>query len=586
MVKNVSYYVVEYLRDYGVKYAFGVIGSAMYRIFQALGETEGIDYVCPLHEQAVSMGADGYARSADTLGVAIATCGPGTTNLMTGCGGAYTDSIPILYLVGYPNMNGTRRDMPIRHLAYQEFDIVGMFKPVTKYVKLVEKPEDIKYELQKAISIAMTGRKGPVMLVLPENVMFSEVETEELAEYDEGESAVTGTDDFRTAAEYAFTLLKDAKHPVLLFGGGVRGAGAVDEARHLVQAVGCPAAMTYPMRDMLDFRDPLNTTSVGIFGTRPGNFAIQAADAIIGIGTRMEGYLTGAAKDFAPRAKKVVIDIDRNELEKLPKIGIDTDKRFCVDAKEFITELLSIVLENKEQVPDWSAWINKVNGWKEKYPIVEPSYFDEKATNPYVFFKELSDQLGDTDRIVVGSGFACAWVGQAFDFKKGQRWIMQYSIGAMGYGLPAAIGASFATDDRVVMVTGDGSLQMSINELATVEYYHKNIKIFIICNEAYGLIQKTQDDWNCGHYGTDRKNHVPLPDSSAVAQAYGLPVFHINENADAKRVIGEVLAAEGPSFCSVHIPVENKIPVRSKGGRLDNLFPFLPEEVVKKELEA
>lgn len=582
---NVSKYIVEYLRDQGVKHVFGVIGSAMYRVFQALGETDGIDYICPLHEQGVSMGADGYSRSGDTLGVAIATCGPGTTNLCTGCGGAYTDSVPILYLVGYPNINGTKGKMPIRHLAYQEFDIVEMFKPITKYVKLVTRPEDIRYELQKAIMLATTGRKGPVMLVLPENVMFSDVNTDELIPYCGNVQRTYEEDKLEEAVRYSFESVKKAKKPVLLFGGGIRGAGAVKEARQLSLACNCPTAMTYPMRDLLDFRDPLNTTSVGIFGTRAGNYAIHTADVLLCIGARLDAYLTGDARRFAPNAKVIVVDIDQGELDKLPQIGVKTDKRYCLDAKRFINGLLMKIRETKNGLPDYKNWVGCVNRWKEKYPIVEPSYFEEKGTNPYVFLKELSGLLEDEDRIVVGSGMACAWVGQAFEFKKGQRWIMQFSIGAMGYGLCAAIGASFATDDRVVCITGDGSLQMSINELATVAFYNKDIKIFIICNEAYGLIQKTQDDWDCGHYATDREHHLPLPDSSAVARAYSLPVYDIYENKDVKRVIEEVLAADGPVFCAVHVPLENKIPVRSKGGRLDNLFPFLSEDEVKRDLE-
>ena len=269
MVKNVSFYIVERLKEYGVKYVFGVIGSAMYRIFQALGETDDIDYVCTLHEQGASMAADSYARVKNDLGVCVVTCGPGTTNVMTGCAGSFTDSVPVLYLAGYPNINGTRKNMPIRHLAYQEFDIVNMFKPVTKYIKLVEKPEEIRYELEKAISIATTGRKGPVMLVLPENVMFNDIEINYLQSYFKENvsnklSNKTNDDIF----SYCFDALLTTKKPVLLFGAGVRGANATGQALELSRLFGCPTALTYPMRDMLDYLDPINPGSVGIFGSR------------------------------------------------------------------------------------------------------------------------------------------------------------------------------------------------------------------------------------------------------------------------------------------------------------------------------
>ncbi len=583
---NTSWYIVKYLRDYGVKHVFGVIGSAMYRLFQALGELDGIDYICPLHEQAVAMGADAYSRAGDTLAVGIATCGPGTTNLLTGCAGAYTDSIPVLYLVGYPNLAGTKKDMPIRSLAYQEFDIVGMFEPVTKYVKLVQSTSKVKYELQKAIHLATTGRKGPVMLVLPENVMFADLDEDSLVGYDPAEDPVVVSHKAVDAAAQCVELLKDAKKPVLLYGGGVRSANAVEEARALAKEIGCPTALTYPMRDMLDFADKQNVGSVGIFGSRPGNFSVCAADLIIAVGTRLEGYLTGNARNFAPNAKLVVVDVDAGELSKLPHIGINAYSTYQTDAKDFICALLQQVKSNKNQILAFDAWVEKVCDWKQRYPVVLPKYYEEETTNPYVFLKKLSENSGQTDRIVVGSGMACAWVGQAFDFKLGQRWIMQYAIGAMGFGLPAAIGASFATDDRIICITGDGSLQMSIQELATVDYWKKNIKIFIVCNDVYGLIQKTQDDWNCGHHATDRENHVAIPDSGKIAQAYGIKAYHIYKNAEIDETIREMFADDEPAFCCVHIPVEKKIDLRAKGGRLDNLIPYLPEEVVEKELRV
>lgn len=581
---NTSWFIIKYLKEYGVKHVFGVIGSAMYRLFQALGEIDGIEYVCPLHEQAVSMGADAYSRAGDTLGVGIATCGPGTTNLLTGCAGAYTDSIPVLYLAGYPNLAGTRKDMPIRHLAYQEFDIVGMFKPVTKYVKLVENTSEIKYELQKAIHLATTGRKGPVMLVLPENVMFSDVDEESLVSYDAEKEYLVYRDNAEEAANNCIELLSCASKPVLLYGGGVRGAGAIGEARMLAKKVGCPVTLTYPMRDMLDFADPQNVGSVGIFGSRAGNFSLCDADLVIAVGTRLEGYLTGAAEKFAPKAKLVVVDADTGELEKLPKIGVNVFKEYNLDAKDFIAAMNKKIENNRKEIPSFAQWVDKVVDWKKRYPVVLPEYYEEKTVNPYVFLKKLSENSGQTDRIVVGSGLACAWVGQAFDFKLGQRWIMQYAIGAMGYGVPAAIGASFASDDRIICITGDGSLQMSIQELATVEYWKKNIKIFIICNEVYGLIQKTQDDWKCGHYATDRENHVALPDSEKIAKAYGIKTYNIYKNSEIDVTLREMFADDQPAFCCVHVPVEKKIDLRAKGGRLDNLLPFLPEEVVEREL--
>lgn len=582
---NVSIQIVKHLQKKGIENVFGVIGSSMIRVFQGLGETEGIDYVCPLHEQGASMAAEAYARRTGKIGVALATCGPGATNTVTGCAGAYTDSIPVLYLIGHPNYNQLKKDLPIRFYAYQEFDLVRIFEPVTKYAVMVEKASDVLYEIDKAMDIALTGRKGPVMVAIPQDIIYSDICENEFKQY-KIQTAVPhadqGVQNSQTAAKKTYELLKEARRPILLYGAGVNNAGGRDIAKKLAERMNCPIALTYPMRDMLDYNHPLNCQSVGIFGTRGGNFAIQGADLLICVGTRMDNMLTGTASEFGKRAKKVIIDIEQGELDKLDYFGYQFDGKYKCDAKLFLSELNKLISDGEF---NFAPWMQRIREWHAKYPLITEKEYNEKTTNPYVFFEKLATQMNRKDDLVIGSGFACSWAGQSFKFLEGQRWIMQFAIGAMGYGLPAALGTSYGSDGRIIMVTGDGSVQMTIQEMATIKFYNRNVKIFIICNEAYGLIQKTQETYNVGHYATDREHHLPLPDTTALAKAYGYKTYDIYENAEIENILQQVLNDEGPVYCAVHVPVEKKMILQVRGS-LENMVPALPEGTVEAEMAA
>lgn len=582
----VSRYIAKHLSESGIKHVFGITGTSVNMCFVSLGEQEGIDYVCPMHEQAASMGADGYARVGNCLGVALGTSGPGTSNMLTGCAGAYMDSVPILYLVGQASTDSSKMGRMLRHYGFQELEAVKIFNQVTKYVTSVDNPYMIKYELEKAIHIAMIGRKGPVMLVLPENVLYADIEIDKLIPYEHNHEQVSVRKDMQDVFEYCLASLRKAKRPLILFGAGVHRGNAEKEARELVRFLNCPVGMTYPARDLLDYEDSLNIGSIGNFGSRSGNFAVQASDMLLCVGARMDRYVTGNPTNFATSAQKIFVDIDEEELEKHLSYGIKPSKTICADSKIFLEGLLLYCKSRSDWNIDYSNWIKRINKWKEKYVLCEKQYFEEKEVNPYVFMKVLATKLNSRDHIFTDSGLSAIWMGQAFEFKEGQRWHTQFSYSAMGYSLPAAIGASFALDERIICITGDGGLHMCIQELASVRYNKKPVKIFVICNDGYGLIQKTQDDYNNGHYATDEENHVPFPNCEEIARAYGLTTFDIYTNSELEMEIEKVLELDGPVFCSVHIPISKKIVPRVKGGRLDNMFPFLDEETVRQELEG
>lgn len=567
-----SEYVVKHLADRGVNHVFGIIGSVMYGIFTALGETEGIEYICPLHEQAASMGADGYSRATGKIGVAIGTTGPGITNLVTGCAGAYADSIPVLYIVGQPAKTATKQNLPIRYYAFQEIDTEKVFSSITKYIGYVDQPEYIKYEIDKAMDIAMSGRKGPVVIMLPEDIMYLDIDTILLKEY-ETERNLTELN--YKAQEHMIDACLErivkSKKMLLLFGAGVHASAAEEEARKLVKALGCPVVMTYPARDIIAGEDSLNAGSIGIFGSQSGNRALQEADLLIGIGVRLDRFITGTPQNFASNAYKIMVDIDKGECEKYREFGLSVDKVITSDAKVFLHTICSKIEKNRNRLPSFTFWNKQIADWKIQYPVYRDEYESEPELNPYYFMKHLSKHMKGDEFIVSDTGLSAAWIGQAFDFKVGQRWFMQFGFSAMGYALSAAIGVSFATDNLVVGITGDGGLQMSIQELSTLSYWNRNVKLFVICNDAYGLIQKTQDDYNKGHYGTDREYHVPFMDIGKIAEACHIPVLKIEKNEEIDRVLDNALNSAGPLVCCVHVPVSKKISPRVVQGDLMNM---------------
>lgn len=565
----VSRFIVDFLQKQGIKHVFGVTGTTVNMCFVALGEKEGIDYICPLHEQTASMGADGYSRVSGDIGVAIGTSGPGTSNMTTGCAGAFFDSIPVLYIVGQTSINNSKQSFGVRHFGFQELDTEQIFKPITKYVKTVNNQIDVQVELEKAINIAKTGRKGPVMLVFPENVLYADINAEELQHY---KKPILKQEDTINHS-IVYDLLKQANKPLILFGAGVHSSGAELLAKEFVNRTSIPFALTYPARDLLETKNPLNVGSIGIFGTQYGNMAIQNADLLVCVGARMDKYVTGANPiNFSPNSKKVFVDIDLNELNKLDLLGIRSDVKICEDAGAFFKKMFKNDLSCLPNYLDWKKYIS-LN--KTTYSSSVYSNALDDTINPYLFIHRLSDVLSDGDIVFTDTGLSAVWVGQSFEFKNNQRWFTQFSYSSMGYGLSAAIGGSFATNSRIICVTGDGGIQMSIQDLSTVKFYNKNIKIFIICNNGYGLIQKTQDDFNNGHHATDRENHVPLPNLKKLIKAYELKCFEINRNGELEKNIRQTLNFNGPSVCLVNIPISKKISPRIRGNKkLDEMFPY------------
>ncbi len=478
---KLSDYVASFLAELGIKHVFVIIGGASAHLIDSIAKTPGIEYICPQHEQAGAMAADAYARVTGKLGVAIATSGPGATNMLTGVCCSFYDSIPTLYITGQVSTFRSKGNAGIRQLGFQETDVTAIFKPITKYAVKINNPQDIRYELEKAVHIAYSGRPGPVLMDIPDNLQRIEVQPKLLKSYvpkdDKNNSHALDSQVVK-----CIDLLRQAKRPVVILGWGVHLSGAEKEALKFVEKSKLPVAPTWGLRYLLPAIHPQLIGAFGTHGTRYGNFAVQNSDLILSIGARLDTRQAGSPHwTFARGAKKIVVDIDPTELKKFKKLEMGVDLEINWDAKDFLEVLNRKIIGVK--LPQISAWQKKIADWKEKFPVFRKEYFKDSDVNPYVFIKMFSDEVLTNNIIFADTGCSLAWLLQAFEFKKGQKLFSAFNNTPMGYALPASIGASFAINKKsIICVTGDGGLQMNIQELITVVKHNLPIKIFLFNN--------------------------------------------------------------------------------------------------------
>jgi len=563
---KLSDYVADFLQLQGIRHVFAITGGASLHLIDSIARTPGIDYVCPQHEQAGAMAADAYARATGGLGCAIATSGPGATNLITGVICSWFDSVPVLYLTGQVTTFRLKKDSGVRQIGFQETDIVEMCRPVTKYSVLVDDWRDIRYELGKAVHIARTGRFGPVLVDVPDDLQRMDIDVSQLDEFvpDLVQPLVPVQADLDRVLE----LLGQAQRPVLILGWGVRLAGAESEIKRLVEILGFPILPTWPVLDLFPATHPLVVGAFGTHGTRFANYTVQNADLVLVIGARLDTREAGSPyKDFARGAHKIIVDIDSAELQKLPKYGMDIDLLVHADAGAFAS-LLADHIANTRQ-PDFKTWKTQISEWRTKYPICVPEYWTELLVNPYVFVEVLSEAVRPDEILALDTGCALTWICQAFRFREGQRLFHCFNTTAMGYGLPAAIGVSFARGRApVTCIVGDGSLQMNLQELATVAHHQLPIHIFLINNHGYSMIQQTQEQWLSGRYEASTvAGGLAFPEFTKVVEAYGIPTVTITKNAEIDECLRDVYAMDGPVFINVEIDSGHRIIPQVKFGR-------------------
>ncbi len=594
MIKVSDFIFRHLVGKHGIRHCFLVTGGGAMHLNDSIGHTPGLKYICNHHEQASAIAAEGYYRACGELCVTNVTTGPGGTNAMTGVLGQYLDSIPGLYISGQiktSTYKNTYPYLPLRQLGDQEADIVAMVSPITKYARTVTDPLDIRYELDKAIAIALDGRPGPVWLDIPLDVQGAMVDETKLREFDPSELV----DPVKHALvdsqiRELIGKIKGAESPVIYVGNGVRLAKREKEFISLAERLGIPVVTAISGSDIIWHDHPLCYGKPGICGDRIGNIMVQNSDLLIILGTRLSIRQVSYAYDLlAPKACKVMVDIDLAEMQ---KPTLDIDLPIHCNLSEFIDKMTEAV-DREPGMPGFGKW----REWGRDIESRLPSLADDNPpmegyASSYEFADRLFNQLKSDDVCVTGNGTAYTCTYQAMKVKEGVRVFANQGCAAMGYDLPAAIGACVANDNgRTVLVTGDGSLQMNIQELQTIVTNRLPVKIFVLENEGYLAIKTTQNSFFKGHFtGSDPKSGVECPDLEKIAAAYGIPYTSVAENgAPLDEAIRKTLGSEGPMICEIHMhPLQTLFPKSAsfmdKDGRmssapLDKMAPFMPEEL-------
>jgi len=593
-VVKVSDYIASTVADMGVQHVFAVCGGGAMHLVDSFGGCDRLQYIATHHEQAAAMAAEGYARIAGGPGAALFTSGPGGTNAVTGVYGAWVDSIPTIFVSGQVTQDTLIAGTGLRQFGIQEGNIVELVKPITKYAVTVTDPQTIRYHMEKACHLATTGRPGPVWIDVPLDVQSKLVNPEELPGFEPEETDSSCPPDMLNGlvAECA-RMLAQAERPVLICGYGVRLARAENTLRDVVSRVRIPCVSSWTTSDIIPYADENYVGRSGIMGSRAANFAVQNADLVLIVGSRMSIPKVGYNyKLFARAAKKIMVDIDEVELR---KPSLHPDLPICADAGRFLTTLLDRI-DSDDVTLSIDAWRQRCRQWKVKYPVCLPEYRDNRdKVNSFYFVDRLSEKLGADAAVVtdMGTSFTCTM--QTFRTKMGQRLFTSSGFSSMGFGLPGAIGACFARGRRqTILITGDGGLQMNIQELQTVVENRLPLIIFVLNNEGYLTIKLMQQNHFGRYIGSDPSSGLSCPDIIKLAEAYGIASERIEDQPTLDARLDAVLAQEGPYICEIMMPAEQALIPRVSSlklpdGRIiskpmEDLFPFLDRDEFKENM--
>ncbi len=593
MIK-LSDYVVKKLESYGIKDAFILSGGSAMHLDNSFGNSGHIKYTCLHHEQSCSMAAEAYTKFTGNPSVVVVTSGPGATNALTGLAGAFQDSVPCIFISGQAKRKQTvwgSKIEGLRQFGVQEINIIPIVESITKYSVMIEDPQEIRYHIEKALYLARSGRPGPVWLDIPLDVQSAQINEEDLNGFDESELVeIPETIPSDQDLVQAVNFMKLAHRPVIIAGHGIRLAGACDELRRFAEKYNIPVVTPIMGIDILETDSDNYIGRIGTKGTRAGNFAMQNADLILSIGSRLCVSVIGHEyKLFAREAKVVVVDIDKYEHRKKT---ISIDLIVNADAKEFLSRFVDSL--EKEDFCSNDDWLKKCLDWKQRYPVCLPEYADEKqGINYYYLVEKINQQLKNsrpTVPVISDAGSSFYVVSQAIKINKGQRYITSGALATMGFNLPAAIGVSIGNSgDEAVVITGEGSFQQNIQELQSIVHYKLPVKIFVVNNGGYLSIRQTQKRFFNGNLvGEGKESGVSFPDLNKIAGAYGIKYSLIGKNEDLDEVISSALSYEGPVICEVlSLPDQLIIPTNSSALKqdgmmiskpLEDMFPFLDRE--------
>lgn len=580
-------YVINWLASKNITKIFTVSGGGSIALCDAVAISNKVDYYCCHNEQAAAFAAEGYARSKNGVGAGLFTTGPGGTNAITGVSCAWIDSIPVMFISGQVFSNQVIGKSKLRQLGVQEINIVDLVKPNTKYAVLLKSSDDIKYELEKAYHYATSGRPGPVWIDIPADMQVTKIDVKSLKSYKKNRYSpkMKKTD---TKIETLSKKLMISKRPLILAGHGVRLSKSSKKLLNFIENSNIPVLTTWNASDIIDSNHPLFVGRPGAFAERGANFAIQNADFILTIGTRLPFMVTSYNfKDFGRNAFKVMVDIDSNELKKIP-----FDMLINMDASEFLDNIIPKTKKFKCE----DSWLLHCKKIRKKYPIVDKqTKRKSEYVNSYVFIEALSNILPKESSIITDMGLSFVGTHQAFQVKSGQNLFTNSGHAPMGWGLPAAFGAHLADENKItICLSGDGGLMMNIQELATIMHHQPNVKLFIFNNKGYLTIKQTQQLGFEGRLMGSEDKDLSFPSFKLLSAAYSLPYRKIDGNSDLNKSISSFLKINGPGICELVLdPEQPQIPKainrRDENGnviasKFEELYPFLPEKELKENL--
>ncbi|MBQ8541056.1 MAG: thiamine pyrophosphate-binding protein [Clostridia bacterium] len=596
-------YVADFLASHGVTDVFSVVGGGAMHLNDAFGHHEKLHVTYNHHEQASAIAAEAYARIDNRIAAVCVTTGPGGTNALTGVLGGWLDSIPMFVISGQVRYDTTARyamqftdGLPLRAVGDQEYDIVKSIEHMTKYAVMLENPLDIRYVLEKAWHVATSGRPGPVWIDIPVNFQGGFIETDELIGYDAAEDDINlppsvSVDVINTIIE----KLKNAKRPVLHAGYGIRLSGGYEAFRNAIEKLNIPIVTYWNAVDLIENEHPLYTGRAGNMGDRAGNWAIQNADLILAVGTRISIRQVGYNwKTWARFAEVIMVDIDKAEMK---KHTIHVDMPIWANAKDFFEKLDAKLYEPIEKKTEW---LEKCSSWKKNYPVVtkKQEEYNGDGVNVYAFMKYMSSNLPEGSLTAVSNGACCVVGNQAYVIKKGSRMANNSAVASMGYGLPAAIGTCIGGGRKeTICLEGDGSIMMNLQELMTIITNKLPIKIFLINNDGYHSIRLTQNNLfkEKAKIGIGPESgDLSFPEFRKIADAFGYKYFSASTNAEMRKVVDEVLKIDGPVFCEVFTDTEQVWEPKSSTKRLpdgtlvspplEDLAPFLDRAELKSQM--
>ena len=596
--------IARLLVEHGIQDIFMLTGGGAMQLNDAFGREPGLRKIFTHHEQSAAMAAESYARLSNRPAAVNVTTGPGGVNALNGVYGAYVDSIPMVVVSGQVKRETFARNfpMPLRQLGDQEVDIVSMVRGITKYAVVLDDPLQARKVVEKALYLCRRGRPGPVWIDVPIDVQAAPIDPDKLEPFDPAAldfadeapntraelGALTGAALSREI-EALMAELRGAERPVILAGAGVRLSGQHAAFLDFIERIGAPVVTGWNAHDAVPNCHPLYVGRPGTIGDRGGNFAVQTADYVLVLGSRLNiRQVSYNWQSFARNARVAMVDIDRAELDK-PTLSLH--RPVHADLRDFFAAAAALPTPSTDQAAARAAFLAHSRARSARYPVVLPEYWSKDGPiNPYVFGKILFDELADDEIVVCADGTACVTMFQSARLRPGQRLYTNSGCASMGYDLPGAIGAWCASGaKRIVCLAGDGSIMLNLQELQTIVGGRLSIKIFVLNNDGYHSIRQSQQN----HFpdnivGCGPDSGLSFPDFTRLAAGFGIPASRVGKDADLAAAIRATLEGDGPQLCEVMIDKRQEFAPKLSSRRLDDgtmvsptledLSPFLPRE--------